>query len=181
MEHILHGYGTATRALSYRPAGSKDVLPDSLSKIKGNDFVSNLRFEDGVLKYEVKARASDALDPHISFKVSGVTADKYNVVKLVIGTDDARYLTAENKDTYVNSAVFFKTSGDSDFTAGKDRIFYPQGIIDTVEDDRMTIIVYLGDVSGYSGTITELRLDLGYEVGQTVEIYSVEMYYVDID
>lgn len=180
-EHILHGYGTATRALSYRPAGGRDVLPDYLSQITGNDFVSNLRFDNGVLKYEVKARGTDALDPHISFKITGVTANKYNVVKLVVGTDDARYLTAENKDSYVNSAVFFKTSGESSYNGSHSRIFYPQGIIDTVEDDRMTIIVYLGDVEGYSGTISELRLDLGYEVGQTVDIYSVEMYYVDID
>lgn len=180
-EHILHGYGTATRALSYRPTESKDVLPDNISQISGNDFVSGLRFDNGVLKYEVKARGTDALDPHISFKVSGVTSDKYNVVKLVIGTDDARYVTAENKDTYVNSAVFFKTSGETNYSSNNSRIFYPQGIIDTVEDDRMTIIVYLGEIAGYSGTITELRLDLGYEVGQTVDIYSVEMYYVDID
>ena len=186
MEHILHGYGTATRALSYRPAASINVLPSSIRSIKGSDFVSGLRFENGVLKYEVKARGTDTLDPNISFKVSGVTANKYNVVKLVIGTDDARYVTAENKDTFVNSAVFFKTSGESStlgsgYDGNHSRIFYPQGIIDTVEDDRMTIIVYLGDVSGYNGTITELRIDLGYEVGQTVEIYSVEMYYVDID
>jgi metal-dependent hydrolase (beta-lactamase superfamily II) len=58
-EHVIHGYGNATRPLSYK-AESKETLQlinDSLV-VNGNG-VDNVRVEDGAIKYEV----ADVTDP----------------------------------------------------------------------------------------------------------------------
>ena len=44
----------------------------------------------------------------------------------------------------------------------------------------MTLLVYVGDLPDFEGNVKGIRFDFGTEDGQTVEIYSVEMFYIDL-
>lgn len=168
-EHILHGYGTATRALSYKSdVEYLDVLPKDAGLIRGSDDTIDVKIEDGVVKYTVTdAVTGKGTDPFVYFTVGGVDSTEYNAVKMVIGEEDLS-----------GAQLFFKMSTDENFTTENSKYFGKQGVSD---DGKMTVIVYLGDKIGYSGILKELRLDLNGAVGDVVEIYSVEMCYVDID
>ena len=164
-EHILHAYGTATRALSYKSdALPLDILPKDAAQIKGSAHAADIRIEDGAVKYTI---AGEGTDPFVYFAVDGVDSSRYNAFKMVIGEEDLS-----------GAQLFFKMSTDENFTTENSKYFGKQGVSD---DGKMTVIVYLGDKIGYSGILKELRLDLNGAVDDTVEIYSVEAYYVDID
>lgn len=164
-EIIIHSYGTATRALSYKSETEYlDIMPDYVSRVSGND-VKNIRIEDGVLRYEVKSTS----DPRIWFSVGNLDTTKYNAIKLVIDANDVK----ANK-----SAIFFRVSGDDGFSNTKELAFKAQG---TSEDGKMTVVLYLGNMSTYQGTFTQLRIDLGDTVDETIDIYSIEAYYVATD
>lgn len=161
-EHILHGYGTATRPLSYKANTEYlDIMPKDVGAISGGQ-VTNIRIDDGVLRYEV----TNASDPKVWFDVN-LDTSKYNAIKLVVDPADVK-----------NAVIYFRVSGDSGFTDKQEKGFKVEGKSD---DGKMTIILYLGNVATYNGTLTHLRIDLGDTVGETIDIYSVEAYYVAVD
>ena len=170
-EHLLHDYGRITRALSYRPNTEyKNLMPTSKWSITGSGWTENVRLEDGVLRYDVKSGGSGTPDPYVYFNVN-LDTTQYNAIKLVVDPADIK-----------GAVIYYMLTGDSGFAAGKDRGFRAQGTC-AEGDDKMTIILYLGNISTYTeGTkMTKLRIDLGDTVGETIDIYSVEAYYVAVD
>ena len=171
-EFLLHGFGNFTRPISYKPDTQYyDILPKDTAAIKGNGAVENVRFEDGVLKYEIKSAKSD---PYIYFDLrkSNIKTTEYNALKIVVGAGDAE-----------SGTLFFSTHKDAvnSFTDKKFKYTTEQGVSN---DDKTTIIIYLGDVSGYSdveGKLNSIRFDLGTKDGQTIEIYSVEAFKITVD
>ena len=166
-EHILQSYGNVTRPLSHKANVTYiDVFPSDASLVSGSGYVSDINITDGALRYTV---AGTGVDPYVSFKVNGVKATKYNAVKIVMDAADIS-----------SAGIFFRMSTNTGFIAENYKAFGTPG---TSNDGKMTVIVFLGDVAGYKGNLTHLRIDCGNSntVGQTVDIYSIEMYYIDID
>lgn len=166
-EHILQSYGNVTRPLSHKANVTYiDVFPSDASLVSGSGYVSDINITDGALRYTV---AGTGVDPYVSFKVNGVKATKYNAVKIVMDAADISV-----------AGIFFRMSTNTGFVAENYKAFGTPG---TCNDGKMTVIVFLGDVAGYKGNLTHLRIDCGTPdtVGQTVDIYSIEMYYIDID
>lgn len=176
-EHLLHSYGSITRPLSYKPEIEYlDIMPENKNFIKGNDsWIENLRLEDGTIKYEVKGNSEDeGFDPYITinYRKLDIKTDEYNAIRIVIGAGDAN-----------GGALYVSTHDDASdkFSSEKHEFISEQGKSD---DDTTTLIVYLGDNAKYSessGQFKGLRLDLGAEEGQTVEIYSIEMFKLNVD
>ena len=168
-EHLLHDYGCVTRTLGYIPQTEyKSIMPKDTDQVAGSGWTENIRLEDGVLRYDVKSGGSGTPDPYVYFNVD-INASQYNAIKLVVDPAD------------IKNAVVFFTYGTS-FVGGQERGFRAQGLC-AEDDDKMTIILYLGNVSTFKEdtTLTKLRIDLGDTVGETIDIYSVEAYYVDVD
>lgn len=167
-EHIIHGYGNATRAFSYRAEKKQtlQVISDKLS-IKGSSSVTNVRVEDGIIKYEV----TEVGDPYIWFKTK-INTEDYNAIKVVV--------KAESSAELAKSYLLFTCGNESatEFSSNRTEHLGPQGVS---ESEYYTMIVYLGDSANYNGAIKSLRFDIGAEVGQTVEIHSIEMFYLEID
>ena len=168
-EHVIHGYGNATRPLSYKaqPKEMLSVLSEKLS-ISGSDNVDNIRFEDGVLKYDVIEHAGK-MDPFVYFKVKGISTKEYNAVRIVVNAPD-----------YTESLFFFTCGNDGalNFSTKRQKLLGPQGV---GENGTHTMILYLGNVENYEGDIKGLRIDIGTVGGQTVEIRSIEFFHLDID
>ena len=167
VEHILHGYGTVTRVLSYKPQAPEyiDLSPKNQAFLKAGPRIENARIEDGVLKYEVV----DPTDPYLSVSLKKIDTGKCNMLRIVAGADDC-----ESSDVFV-------TYGDmaaGAYTAACKKDVGRQG---TSNDGKMTLIVYLGNLPDFNGDINAVRFDFGTEAGQTVEIYSIEAYYVDFN
>ena len=172
-EYLYHGFGNFTRPLSYKPDTQfLNILPDRIAYVKaGNTSVENLRIEDGVLKYEIKNIKGDPYI-YINYTKSDIKTTEYNALKIVVGAGDAAAGT-----------LFFSTHKDevSKFNPDKYKYITEQGVS---TDDKTTVIVYLGDVSGYydsEGNINSIRFDLGTEDGQTIEIYSIEAFKITVD
>ena len=170
-EFLYHGFGNITRPLSYKSEVEYvDITPDRKS-IKSNDGVTNIRVEDGVIKYDI---ANIDADPfiYIDYRKSGITTTAYNALKIVVGAGDAQ-----------SGTLFFSTHKEdvNRFSAEKSKYTSEQGVSN---DDKTTIIVYLGDIPGYAdedGKLNSIRFDLGTENGQTIEIYSIEIFKMEID
>ena len=172
-EFLYHGFGNITRPLSYKSEVEYvDITPDRKS-IKGNSnsSVTNIRVEDGVIKYDIASMADDPYI-YIDYRKSGIMTTEYNMLKIVVGAGDAE-----------SGTLFFSTHKEdvNKFSAEKRKYTSEQGVSN---DDKTTIIVYLGDIPGYAdeeGKLNSIRFDLGTENGQTIEIYSIEMFKIEID
>ncbi len=167
-EHLLHGYGSVTRPLSYLPnTDCLDLMPKDASVVNAGKDVENVRLEKGVLKYDVL----DVRDPKISFNIPGLDTQKYNALRIVVGADNCG-----------KASQLFVSTGTSDtvsFSEEMSKSLQPQGY--SVDGKTMTLLVFLGNLEGYADKLNALRIDLGEYVGQTVEIYSIEAYWVDTD
>lgn len=172
-EHILHGYGNAIRELGYKTAISYlDVLLDTTSAFNTSSDAQNLTVNaDGSITYTVRSGLFADDDPYVKFSLEGIDSSTYNAVKLVVSAPVNEDILTNNNTGHV---YFNAGNGISGSTC---KGFTRQG---TSDDGKMTILVYLGDLDAYNGGISELRVDLGQQ-GETVTIYSVEMYYVDVD
>lgn len=169
-EHLLHSYGRITRPLSYKAQGYEyvDLFPRTSAQMSTSAYAENARLEDGVIKFEVKGDP-EKLDPYVFYVVKNVETSDVNAIRIVCDSAAAKVGT-----------VFFTCGSDATgkYTAAKSN---PLGVTGASEDGKTTMIAYLGDTDGYTGRLTSLRIDLGSEVGQTVTIYSVEGFYIDVD
>ena len=167
-EHIIHEYGNATRPLSYKaePKETLQLITGNIS-LKGSAGTSGASLTDGTISYAVSGS-----DPHVYFALPDkISTEDYNAAKIVIKIPGAS----------VYQAQFFFTCGDDElykFNTTHKKDMGPQGIS---EDGTYTLIVYLGNTANYTGDFKAVRVDAGYEVGQTVEIYSIELFHIDID
>ena len=163
VEHILQGYGTVTRLLSYKPRVPEmiDLFPKNESLISDSKGVENIRIDNGVLKYTVKEA-----DPYVSIDLSDIDTGKCNMIKIV-----ADPVSCKGSSLCVTSVVDGQTNE-------KKKSIGEQG---TSDDGKMTLIVYLGNIKNFEGNLTSIRLNFGSEAGQEVEIYSIEAYYVDME
>ncbi len=167
-EHILHGYGAATRALSYKPTTHYlDIMPTNATEISSGKDVENVRFEDGILKFDVVSTN----DPKIWFATDGIDTEKYNALRIVVGADNC----GETSQLFLTAG----TEPSDGFTEAMSKSLKPQGI--SINGETLTLLVFLGNLDGYEGNLQSLRLDLGKYEGQTVEIHSIEAYWVEID
>ena len=168
-EHIIHGYGNATRPLSYKaqPKETVEVLKDGI-RVYGSESVSNIGVDNGVIKYKVRS----ANDPYVWFETSGISTAEYNAVKLVI--------KAPSYTAFSGSNFYFTCAGDdpSGFSFQRGKLLGPQG---TSYTGVHTLIVYLGNTENYEGDIKSVRIDVGNAAGQKIEIRSVEFFWLDID
>ena len=162
-EHILHDMGSVTRALSYRPVAPDmmDIMPDSSSALGTSGDASNARIEDGVLKYDV----TNTEDPYVTINLGDIVTENRNVIRLVVDAADA-----------TGGSIFIRTKNDSGFTTEKSIKIDCQG----KSTDRTTYLIYLGNIAGFEGNITDIRLDFGKTEGQTIEIYSIEIFHLDL-
>lgn len=172
-EHVIHGYGNATRPLSYKaePKETMQVISDSLD-VMGSANVSNIRYEDNAWKFDIVEAESGKMDPFVYFKTPKINTEEYNAVRIVI--------KVKNYKSFSDSSFFFTCGSESAYAFSTKRVktLGPQGVS---RDGVHTLILYLGNTSQYRGYIKALRLDVGNEVGQTVEIRSVEFFNLDID
>jgi len=117
----------------------------------------------------LKYRVTDAADPYVSVLLLGIDTGKCNMLRIVAGADGCEgsgiYVTYGNTKPGVYSEIGKKDVGR-------------QG---TSDDGKMTLLVYLGNMENFNGELNAVRFDFGTQNGQTVEIYSIEAYYVDID
>lgn len=166
VEHVLHSYGTVTRSLSYRPTSPemKDVMPTDNGKLSvdPNGYAQNARVEDGVLRFDIAAPT----DPFIVINYESGALDGKNAIKMVVDSEDA-------KDGW----VFFQTFYESDFSEKNAVYIGNQG---TSADGKTTYLIYFGNAVNVEDGIEAIRIDFGSEVGQTVEIYSIEAFYLDL-
>ena len=171
-EHLLHGYGNITRPINYKAEDPEyiNLFPANEASVNKSSSVDNVRIEDGVLKYDVIGN-----DPFIYYDLRNVSTTKCNAIRVVIGSD-----VLECGETY-------DTLGELRYAVGSESVYSENPRIQRLgpngesEDGTTTIIIYLGDTENYTGRLSTLRWDLGTEVGQTVEIYSVEGFYINID
>ena len=172
-EHLLHSYGNITRPINYKAEEPEyiDLFPTTLdSYFYKSPNVDNVRFEDGVLKYEVVAGSGSGLDPNFCYGFR-VSTSKCNAIRIVIDSDD------------LGGEMYYSTgTGNTQFSFNESKM-QRLGVTGESEDGKTTLIIFLGDAEGYSDAknLTALRLDFGTEIGQTVEIYSIEGFYVNVD
>ncbi len=167
-EHILHGYGDATRPLSYKPAVEHlSLMPRSAGLVTSSAQAVNVRLEDGVLKFDVPA--GEAADPYIWFSLKRVSTESYNAIRIVVDAADLKGGNPELRITTANQSA-------GSFVGTKVESLKQQG----AAEGRMTLIVYLGDREDYTRNISSIRLDLG-NPGETVEIYSIDAFWIDVD
>ena len=167
-EHILHGYGRATRELSYRPTYEYlDLVPKSIDKVEASPTVSDVKLENGVISYKVTASQGKRLDPYVSFTLDDIDTEKYNALRIVIDSDAAK-----------NGKLYFTAGNTTKFGERLTESLCEQG---ASKDGTMTLIIYLADNKEYFDKLTSLRFDLGTSDGQEVKIYSVKAFYVNTD
>lgn len=166
-EHLLHSYGTVTRLLSYKATAPEylDILPKDKKDISQSKYANNVRIENGVLKFEVKTD-NNTLDPYVFFNLKNISTSNYNAVRITASTNACKA-----------SSVFFKCGTDTEFSAEKEQKL---GITGASSSGKTTMIGYLGDIDGYTDELTSIRIDLGSTVGETVEIYSIELFKINI-
>ena len=166
VEHVLHSYGTVTRKLSYRPIAPEtmDIMPtdDSTLSTDNNGYATNARIEDGILKFDI----ADATDPFVVIDLENTDIGDKNVIRMVVDAEDA-------KDGW----VFIQTAYDSGFLSAKSIQIGNQG---TSLDGKTTYLIYFGNIAGIEDGIKSIRIDFGSEIGQTVEIYSIEAFNLDL-
>ena len=166
VEHVLHSYGTVTRKLSYRPSTPEtlDIMPtdSALLSTDTNGYATNARIEDGILKFDV----ADATDPFVVIDLENINLGNKNMIRMVVDAEDA-------KDGW----VFIQTVNDAGFTTAKSIQIGNQG---KSLDGKTTYLIYLGNIKGIEDGIKSIRIDFGNEVGQTVEIYSIEAFNLDL-
>lgn len=167
-EHLLHSYGTVTRLLSYKATAPEylNILPQNTENISSSNYADNVRIEDGVLKFEVKS-ANGIIDPYIYFDLDNISTSDYNAIKIIASTNACKA-----------SSVFFKCGADTKFSAEKEQKLGITGAASSSE--KATLIGYLGDIDGYTGNLTSIRIDLGSTDNETVEIYSVELFKINL-
>lgn len=165
-EHLLHSYGTVTRLLSYKATAPEylDILPQNTDGISSSNYADNVRIEDGVLKFEVKANS--VIDPYIFFNLDNISTSDYNAIKITASTNACKV-----------SSVFFKCDTDTEFSAEKEQKL---GITGASSDGKTTLIGYLGNIDGYTGKLKSIRIDLGSTDKETVEIYSIELFKINL-
>ena len=102
--------------------------------------------------------------------MKNVETEKYNAIRIVVNTEACN----------ASVGMFFTCGNDTlgKYSAEKSNYL---GVAGASDDGTTTLIGYLADTEGYSGKLTSIRLDFGTEDGQTVEIYSIEMFYVEVD
>ncbi|MBE6553437.1 MAG: MBL fold metallo-hydrolase [Ruminococcaceae bacterium] len=163
-ENITHGYGSATRKLSYRgrfPDGMELLTPEIAVNGNGVTFIPT---DAKSIQFTV----NDATDPYITLPVS-FSAAQYNAVRIRVRCPD--YKTSTLSWTAGSQMPFA-------FSAANQKKLGPQG---AGKGNIVTLLVYLGNGSNYTGTVTSLRLDLGEAVGDTVTVFSIEAFHIDID
>ena len=170
--HLLHSYQDITKPLSYKAKTPKylDILPTSADGISASAYVKKVRVENGVLKFDTIS-IKNQFDPYISFVLDNVDTAEYNAIRIV----------AKSETCGESSAVFFTCGNDTalKFTANKSSAL---GVMGASDDGTTTYIAYLADIKGgCSGKLSSIRLDFGAKGGQTVEIYSVELFYLDVN
>ncbi len=172
-EHLLHSYGNITRPINYKPVDYEyiDLFPVDVSQVYTSPSVSDFRIEDGVIKYEVAAGG----DPNFCYQLRNVSTKKCNAIRVVVSSN-------------VLEGGLYETPGEMYYTAGSDKALnfsenrmQRLGITGASEDGKTTLIIYLGDTEDYTSRLTSLRWDFGTEIGQTVEIYSIEGFFVNVD
>lgn len=153
------------KKLSYRPTAPDmmDLMPSDSSAIGTGSGADNARIEDGVLKYSV----TSTTDSYVTLNLGNASTGNGNVIRLVVNKAIA------TKD----SCTYIRNKGDDSFTSEKSTKIGFQG---ESSDNKHTYLVYLGNIEGFDGDITDIRLDLGKTVGQTVEIYSIEIFHLDL-
>ena len=168
-EHLLHSYGNITRAINYKAKEPEyiNLFPRDVSLVYTSPNVSNMRMEDGVLKYDVVA-GEGSFDPNFCYEVKNIDTKKCNAIRVVINTDS---LAGE---------MYYTAGSDKKLNFSDNRI-QRLGYTGASEDGTTTLIIFLADTEDYTGKLTSLRWDFGTEVGQTVEIYSIEGFYVNVD
>ncbi len=163
-ENITHGYGSATRALSYRgkfPDGVELLTPEIAVNGNGVSFIPT---DAKSIQFTV----TDATDPYVTIPVS-FPAAQYNAVRIRVRCPD------------YSTSTFSWTAGSQkpfDFNTANQKKLGPQG---AGRSNIVTLLVYLGNGNNYAGTVTSLRLDLGEAVGDEITIFSIEAFYIDID
>ena len=164
-EHILQDMGTVTRKLSYRPTvpDMMDLMPSDSSALGTGNGADNARIEDGVLKYSV----TSTTDSYVTLNLGNASTGNGNIIRLVVNKAIA------TKD----SCIYIRNKGDDSFTSEKSTKIGFQG---ESSDNKHTYLIYLGNIEGFDGDITDIRLDLGKTVDQTVEIYSIEIFHLDL-
>lgn len=166
VEHVLHSYGTVTRKLSYRPTAPeyKDLMPadNNLISTDNNGYAQNARVEDGILKFDIAATT----DPFIVINYETDKPEGLNAIRMVVDAEDAR-----------DGRVFIQTVNDSRFSEENAVYIGNQG---TSIDGKTTYLIYFGNIAGIEDGIKAIRIDLGHEAGQTVEIYSIEAFSLDL-
>ena len=180
-EHLLHSYGHITRPIDYKAKDTKfiNLMPVSLTQnFWASDSVDNIRIDDdGVLRYEVKQGTN--FDPHFRYSLKNIKTSECNAIRIVVSSN-------------VLEGELYATPGELRYTAGSNKAHdFDAGVLDgklqrlgitgASVDGKTTLIIYLGDAEDYTSKLTSLRWDFGTEVGQTVEIYSIEGFYVNVD
>jgi hypothetical protein len=169
VENLLHGYGDITRPLSYKSSIELfSIMPRSASVVSTSSHAGNVRYEDGVLKFDVTG-TGEKLDPYITYTLKNVSTEKYNAIRIVVDSNATK-----------SSSIYFTTGGDpvGKFVAEKAQGF---GVMGEGIDGKTVLVGYLADVDGYTGKFSSIRLDFGHEYGQTIEIYSIDLFYIDVD
>ena len=164
VEHVLHSYGTVTRKLSYRPEKPEflSIMPTVVTALQTSGNATNARLEDGILKYDVV----DPADPYVVINLKKVNTGINNAIRIVVDSADAK-----------DGHIYIQTRNDSSFSAEKSVLIGNQG---TSTDGKTTYLVYIGNLPDFEDGLKTIRIDFGSEEGQTVEIYSIEMFYLDL-
>ena len=164
IEHVLHSYGTVTRKLSYRPEKPDylSAMPTVTTGLQTSGDASNVRIEDGILKYDV----INPTDPYVVISLKKVETGINNAIRIVVDAEDAK-----------DGHIYIQTRNDSSFSAEKSVLIGNQG---TSTDGKTTYLVYVGNLPDFEDGLKSLRIDFGSEEGQTVEIYSIEFFHLDL-
>lgn len=163
-ENIIHGYGSATRKLSYRgklAEGYELLFPSITASGKGVSFTPT---DAKSIQFTV----TDPSDAYVTLPVSFSTAE-YNALRVRVRCPD-----------FVTSSLSW-TSGNQTplvFTKTNTKKLGPQG---AGRSNIVTLLVFLGNGSDYNGNVTSLRLDLGEKLGDEVTVFSIEAFHIDLD
>ena len=163
-ENIIHGYGSATRKLSYRgklPEGVELLSPEIQVNGRGVSFTET---EAKSIQYTI----TDASDSYITIPTSFATG-KYNALRIRVRCSD-----------FATSSLSFTSGRETPFVfnSKNTKKLGPQG---RGRNNIVTLLVYLGNGTDYTGKVTSLRLDLGEKVGDEITVVSIEAFYIDLD
>ena len=114
----------------------------------------------------MKFDITDTTDPFIIINYEAGQLDGKNAIRMVVDSADA-------KDGW----VFIQTVNNLGFFADASVQIGNPG---TSTDGKTTYLIYLGNIAGIEDGIKAIRIDFGNEIGQTVEIYSIEAFNLDL-